>query len=155
MKTNTKCGILFSLIASVAGAVVLVISSAGSKAPSKAEMRQALERKLASFAPDGAVGCGMVEKGAERREAIGCVRERIDKPAPFVVAFQEQGEDSDVWSGLVGNSDGQMQWLIFDSSPHGEPQQRAEYFLTLARCSKPELYETGPGAIGCAAHQEP
>ena len=118
-------------------------------------MRQALERELARVAPSGGASCGTVEKGVGRGEAISCAREQIGQRSPFVVAFQEQGEDSDIWSGLVGNSDGQVQWLIFDSSPHGKPQSKAEYFVTLTPCSNPEFREIGPGAVSCASHQEP
>lgn len=63
-----------------------------------------------------------------------------------------RGEDSDIWSGLVGNPQGELQLLLLDSSPHGQPQVRAEYFVTSHECQEPPFSDTGNGAVRCRDH---
>jgi hypothetical protein len=149
MKAKAIPGLIVASLACVGGGVALIIGSASNTSPSKAEMQQALERAMDRIAPASATLCGLVKNGAERSEALRCVREHIARKSSFAVAFQERGEDSDVWSGLVGDSLGQMQWLTFDSSPGGKPQRKAEYLVTAVGCSSPVLRDTGPSAISC------
>jgi len=75
--------------------------------------------------------CGLVPKDGSRTDAIDCARSSIASKVPFVVAFQEYGRDLDIWSALVGDRDGELQFLLLDSSPSGQPSVRAEYFASL------------------------
>lgn len=115
-------------------------------------MREALERELDRFASMEAMMCGLVLRGEDRSDAISCAVESISAKRPFLVAFQERGEDSDIWSGLVGNPQGELQLLLLDSSPHGQPQVRAEYFVTSHECQEPAFSDTGSGAVRCRDH---
>jgi len=154
MKSNANFGLFVVLIAAVIGSVALIVTSASRGSPSKAEMREALERKLDSLVPEEAVVCGVVARGMSRTEAISCASNSISRRQAFAVVFQVQGEDSDVWSGLVGDSNGVLQELVFDSSPFGAPQKKAEYFVTALDCQSPEISDIGPGAVRCN-HEKP
>ena len=112
MYHEANFGLVALLIVGVLGALALMFASGGH--PSESEMREALERELDGFVIPGAVMCGLVPKGRSRVEAINCIQSSISHKVPFVAAFQEQGEDSDVWSGLVGNVEGELRWLVFD-----------------------------------------
>jgi hypothetical protein len=146
-------GLVALLLVSVLGALALMFASG--KRPSESEMRDALERELDTFVTPGAIMCGLVQKGGSRADAINCIESSISQKSPFVAAFQEQGVDSDVWSGLVGDADGRLRWLALDSSPFGEPQVRAQYFATSRACSRPRFAPIGPGAVSCERYEDP
>ena len=153
MYYRANFGLVALLLVGVLGALALMFASG--RRPSESEMRDALERELDSFVTPGAVMCGLVPKGVSRAEAINCVESSISQKSPFVAAFQEQGEDSDVWSGLVGDADGRLQWLALDSSPSGEPQVRAPTFFATSRtCSGPRLTRIRPGAVSCERYED-
>lgn len=153
MYQHANFGVVTLLIAGVLGALALMFVSGGR--PSESEMRGALEQALDRFVSPGAVMCGVVPKRVSRAEAVNCIQSSISQKSPFVAAFQEQGEDSDVWSGLVGNANGELRWLLLDSSPFGKPQVRAEYFVTSRACSGPQLAPSGAGAVKCERYEEP
>lgn len=153
MYHNANFGLFALLIVGVLGALALMFASGGH--PSESEMREALERELDGFVVPGAVMCGLVPKDGSRVEAINCIQSSISRKVPFVAAFQEQGEDSDVWSGLAGNLDGGLRWLAFDSSPHGQRQKRAGYPVTSRACSGPQLVQVGAGAVRCEQYGQP
>jgi hypothetical protein len=155
MYHEANFGLVALLIVGVLGALALMFASGGHHHPSESEMREALERELNGFVIPSAVMCGLVPKGGSRVEAINCIQSSISHKVPFVAAFQEQGEDSDVWSGLMGDVDGELRWLALDSSPNGQPQRRAEYFVTSRACSGPQFVQDGAGALRCEQYEEP
>jgi hypothetical protein len=155
MYVSSSFGVSAALIAGVLGALELILISGNVGHPSESEMREALERELDGFVTPGAMMCGLVPKGANRAGAIECIQTSIMRKDPFLAAFQEQGEDSDIWSGLVGGADGELRWLVLDSSPYGEPQTTAEYSVTSRACLNPEFAQVGAGAIRCNNMKSP
>ncbi len=153
MYSTSNFSVVALLIAGVLAAIALM--SASVRRPSESEMRGALEQALDSFVTPGAVMCGVVPKRASRAEAINCIQSSISQKSAFVAAFQEQGVDSDVWSGLVGDANGELRWLLLDSSPSGKPQARAEYFATSRHCSSPHFAQSGNGAVSCERYEKP
>jgi len=149
MYLQAKFGVVAALLAGILSALGVMLVSGYATHPSDSEMREALERELDRFASLDMTMCGLVLRGENRSDAISCAVESINKKTPFLVAFQERGEDSDIWSGLVGNPQGGLQFLAFDSSPHGQPQVRAEYFVTSHECRGPAFSDTGYGAVRC------
>ena len=148
MEFEARFGIVGLLVMAVLAILAIMFLSTGGT-PTQAQMREALERELDRFRAAGTVMCGVVPKGGSRFDAIRCARTSIGSQTPFLVVFQVQGVDSDVWSGLAGSTAGHVQMLTFDSSPHGQPQTRAEYFVTSRDCVAPTLAEDGPGVISC------
>ena len=154
MYLQARLGVVAALLAGVLGALGVMLASGHATPPSKAEMREALERELDRFVSFEMTMCGLVPRGDDRSGAISCAVESINMKAPFVVAFQERGEDSDIWSGLVGDTQGGLQFLVLESSPHGQPQVRAEYFVTSHQCREPVFADTGNGAVTCRSSQK-
>lgn len=153
MYMQARFGVVAALLAGILSALALMLGSAQVTPPSEAQMREALERELQRFASFEATLCGLVQRGNDRSSAISCAAESITAKRPFVVVFQERGEDSDIWSGLVGNSQGKLQLLLLDSSPYGQPQTRAEYFVTSRECKEPAFSNTGYSAVSCRDHK--
>jgi hypothetical protein len=149
---QAKFGVVAALLAGILSALAVMLTSGHVTHPSESQMREALERELDRFASMEATMCGLVLRLEDRSDAISCAMESIAAKRPFLVAFQERGEDSDIWSGLVGNPQGEMQLLLLDSSPHGQPQVRAEYFVTSHECQEPVFSDTGNGAVRCLDH---
>lgn len=147
MYLKPKFGIVASLFAGILGALAVML--APDTRPSELQMREALESELSRFIVSEATMCGLVPKDGNRTDAITCARSSIASKKPFVVAFQEYGIDSDIWSGLVGDREGELQRLILDSSPSGQPPVRAEYFSTSQVCRNPAFRATGRDAIEC------
>lgn len=152
MYLQAKFGVVAALLAGILSALGVMFVGGYATHPSESEMREALERELDRFASFEMTMCGLVLRGDDRSDAISCAVESINKKTPFLVAFQERGEDSDVWSGLVGNPQGGLQFLVLDSSPHGQPQARAEYFVTSHECREPAFSDTGNGAVRCGGY---
>jgi hypothetical protein len=152
MYLQAQFGVVAALLAGILSALGVMLASGYATHPSESEMREALERELDRFASFEMTMCGLVSRGHDRTAAISCAVESIDKKTPFLVAFQERGEDSDVWAGLVGDPQGGLQFLVLDSSPHGQPQVRAEYFVTTHECREPAFSDRGNGAVRCRGY---
>ena len=151
MYLQAKFGVVVAVLAGILSAVAVMLAAGHVAHPSESQMREALERELDRFASLEATMCGLVLRDADRSAAISCAAESIAANRPFLVAFQERGTDSDIWSGLVGTPQGELQFLLLDSSPFGQPQVRAEYFVTLHECRETAFSDTGDGAVRCAA----
>lgn len=149
MYLQAKFGVVAALLVGVLSALALMLVSGSETRPSDAQMREALERALDRYASLEWTMCGVIIRGSDRVDAISCAVESIATKSPFLVAFQERGEDSDVWSALIGNTQGELQLLYLDSSPHGEPQTHAQYFVTELNCRKPTFSAAGNGAVWC------
>jgi hypothetical protein len=144
-----KFGVVAALLVGVLSALALMLVSGSETHPPDAQMREALERALDRYASLQSTMCGVIPRGSDRADAISCASESIATKTPFLVAFQERGEDSDVWSALSGNAQGDLRLLVLDSSPYGEPQVRAEYFVTELPCREAMFAAAGNGAVWC------
>jgi hypothetical protein len=74
---------------------------------------------------------------ADLQTSLECVRQAIAARQPFWTFVQRRGIDSFVAHGLLGTTNGEVQYFDYDSSPCGGPRCGGE--LTLAPCTSPSV----------------
>jgi hypothetical protein len=63
--------------------------------------------------------CGVVRLRASGAEAVSCVKAALSGAGPFVVIFQRQGFDSEIFLGVVRTGDGELWSVNWDSDVTG------------------------------------
>jgi hypothetical protein len=136
-------------IAVIAVAVLFMYSGA-MPAPTAQQYREALLADIRSMVPADAKDCGFVSLDAARADAIACVNASIANKAAFWVSFQEQGEDSVVWSVLIGDVSGGLKVMSFDAQRTVGPDKQIQRHWSGGSCSHLRFNETGPVAMQCS-----
>ena len=67
----------------------------------------------------GSKNCGVVGLTQPRSEAVRCAQAALKARAPFLVVFQVQGIDSEIFHGLAVNAGGNATLLRWDSDAYG------------------------------------
>lgn len=67
----------------------------------------------------GSKNCGVVGLTQARSEAVRCAQAALKNRKPFLVVFQVQGIDSEIFHGLAVNASGNAIWLQWDSDAYG------------------------------------
>jgi hypothetical protein len=80
-----------------------------------------LDATLAAKAGNVATDCGHVPVGGDSSSVDACVGAAFTSGTPFVARYDQQGVDSHVVSGLAGDSQGAVVFLLWDSAPCGGP----------------------------------
>jgi hypothetical protein len=111
--TRTK----FATFARMRALTVLVLAALSSLSCSEDECE--LEPQLRQRAGRGAKDCGHVPLGASADSVDQCVVEAFRSQQAFVARYDRQGTDSRVVSGLAGDAQGNVSFLLWDSDPSG------------------------------------
>ncbi len=129
---------------------VLALLSVGGELvhhPTHAEWRQAIVKAAAAHIPIDATSCGMVELREDASNAQACVKAAMAKGSPFWVLSQARGEDSIVWSLLLGDGTANYRAVEFDS--YGwEKQGHPSFTSREVSCSSP-LFGQAQAAVWC------
>ena len=162
VKSNSAIWLPLTTI--VIGGLVSMPATAQNRIRSEAEIRETLRelyvqraviRELSSYAASDAVMCGLVFKGRDRSDAIDCARTSIERHEQFVVAFQGQGKDSDVWAALVGDAKGALRLVRLNSALGGQKADSEGYRSVSLPCVGSEFAVTDNGDIQCRHDKEP
>jgi hypothetical protein len=127
----------FYRYAAGATALLAAVSSAGCvNGPSFDEYRELLGERAGPAFQD----CGLVRLGQARSEAVACSQQALVRKAPFVVVFQVQGIDSELFHGLAVNGEGTAAWLQWDSDARGSGSRfLAKRWVQEKSCSAPSV----------------
>lgn len=114
----TRVGATFAVFAGLlatTGVVLLSAVSSEKHNPSAAEWRQVAIDASSGLIPKGSQSCGVVGLREDALPASACVQAAIQKGQSFWVLSEGQGEDSHVWSLVIGSADGELSGADLDS----------------------------------------
>lgn len=83
------------------------------------EIQCDLGEELRQHVADGAIDCGRVSQGEDSSSVDGCVVSAFQEGEPFFARYFEQGIDSQVELGVVGDENGGITFFLRDSDTSG------------------------------------
>lgn len=98
---------------------------------------------VAAFAGSDAVDCGRIPAGLDGSEQELCVARAFQQGQPFHVGFDQHGIDSTVIEYFVGDRQGHVHRLVFDSISGGR--------FTCSECDSPRV-DAVSGFVECDAY---
>ena len=108
------------------------------------------QSKLGEMAGRNARSCGLAALNQPPEESASCARSALSTHTPFMVGFQLQGIDSQIWEGLTMSKSGDARFVRFDSDPSGgawfsHPRVMVEH------CTSPVISPSAYAAISCVS----
>lgn len=93
--------------------------------------------------------CGLVPLSEPHGPSVSCASAALASGKPFIVGFQLQGIDSEVWEGLVFGRDGAARRIRFDSDVGGGGHFFKEPRVHIEDCVAPSLSVSKSVRIVC------
>jgi len=130
-------------------ALTSLVVFACARGPSFQEYLSLLNERAGSSSKD----CGVVRLMQPHSEAVSCAQTALKGRTPFMVVFQVQGIDSEIFHGLAVDASGNGTWLQWDSDSYGG----GYHFVTKSwikeeACSQPVVLDAAP-PIQCRSSQ--
>jgi hypothetical protein len=126
-------------------ALTLLAVFACARGPSFEEYLSLLNERAGTSPKD----CGVVRLRQPRSGAARCAQTALEGRTPFMVVFQVQGIDTEIFHGLAVNASGNATWLQWDSDSYGGGHPFiTKPWIKKEACSQPVVVDATP-AIQC------